>query len=316
MKDSYGREIDYLRVSVTDRCNLRCMYCMPPDGVRKLAHDDILSFEEIAEIAGAAVRLGIRKIRLTGGEPLLRQGIIDLTGMLSALPGLEELTLTTNGLLLPRMARGLKAAGVSRVNISLDTLDPTKYVRITRGGNLTEALSGIRAAEEAGLTPVKLNTVLIGGFNDDEIPAFAELTRARPLEVRFIELMPMVPGCFTPEAYIGGQTVLDRLPELIALESRDGIGEMFRLPGCKGRIGLIRPVTRPFCDFCSRLRLTSDGKLKTCLHTNDEYPLRGLHGTCLTDALASAIAQKPKVRGEFRTDAIPRRVRNMNQIGG
>ena len=170
MKDTFQREITYLRISLTDLCNLRCVYCMPPEGVRKQTHNQILSLEEIGEIARAAVELGVKKIRLTGGEPLVRRGVLSLCRELRRIPRLQELTLTTNGLLLPEMAAELKAAGVDRVNISLDTLDPEKYCRITRGGRLEDALAGIQAARDAGLSPLKLNCVLIGGFNDDEIP--------------------------------------------------------------------------------------------------------------------------------------------------
>ena len=315
MKDNCGREIDYLRISLTDLCNLRCIYCMPEEGVEKLCHGDVLSLEETAEIAGAAVELGIRKIRLTGGEPLVKRGIIGLCERLSALPGLEELTLTTNGTLLPAFAKKLKAAGVSRVNISLDTLDPEKYRRITRGGELSDALAGIRAAEEAGLTPIKLNTVLMGGVNDDEISALAELTRDNPYELRFIELMPMTDG-FAPSAFISAQAVRDALPGLVPLNRKRGVAELWRLPGAAGMIGLIRPISHAFCETCNRIRLTSDGRIKTCLHTSSEIPLRGLHGDALTEALRSAILSKPPRRGTLSAEQSSGAGRSMNQIGG
>ena len=315
MKDACGREIDYLRISLTDLCNLRCIYCMPPEGVTKLCHSGVLSLEETAEIAAAAVALGIKKIRLTGGEPLVKRGIIGLCEKLSALPGLEELTMTTNGTLLPAFARELKAAGVSRVNISLDSLDPEKYRRITRGGELSDALAGIRAAEEAGLTPIKLNTVLMGGINDDEIAALTELTRTKPYELRFIELMPMTEG-FPPSAFLGAQTVPQAVPELVPLGKKRGVAELWQLPGGAGTVGLIRPISHAFCAECDRIRLTSDGKLKTCLHTDSELSLRGLHGEALTEALRSAILSKPPRRGELSADRTSGAGRTMNQIGG
>ena len=193
MRDSCGRTIDYLRLSVTDLCNYRCQYCMPPEGVEKRLHSDILSIEELAEIAAAAVRCGVKKIRLTGGEPLVRRGLPDLCRMLRAIPGLAELCLTTNGSLLPQLARPLRDAGVDRLNISLDTLRPDRFAAMTRLGTLQDVLAGIKAAEAAGFRNLKFDTVLIGGFNDDEIEDFVNLSREHPWEMRFIELMPMGP---------------------------------------------------------------------------------------------------------------------------
>ena len=193
MRDSCGRTIDYLRLSVTDLCNYRCQYCMPPEGVEKRLHSDILSIEELAEIAAAAVRCGVKKIRLTGGEPLVRRGLPDLCRMLRAIPGLAELCLTTNGSLLPQLARPLRDAGVDRLNLSLDTLRPDRFAAMTRLGTLQDVLAGIKAAEAAGFRNLKFDTVLIGGFNDDEIEDFVNLSREHPWEMRFIELMPMGP---------------------------------------------------------------------------------------------------------------------------
>ena len=316
MKDLFQREITYLRISLTDLCNLRCAYCMPPEGVEKRDHCQILSLEEIGEIAREAVSLGVRKIRLTGGEPLVRRGMISLCRDLRDIPGLEELALTTNGLLLPDMAAELKAAGVDRANISLDTLDHRKYRRITRGGSLDAALAGIRAAKDAGLTPLKLNCVLIGGFNDDEIPALAALTRQEPVEVRFIELMPIGDAAgFGPEAYLPCEAVLERLPELTPVEEA-GVAERFRLPGAAGTVGLIRPVSRCFCQRCDRIRLTADGCLKPCLHSREEIPLRGLHGSELRQKLAEAILRKPERHGELSASSRSQAARDMNQIGG
>ena len=318
MKDAFQREITYLRISLTDLCNLRCAYCMPPEGVEKRDHCQILSLEEIGEIAREAVSLGVRKIRLTGGEPLVRRGMLSLCRDLRDIPGLEELALTTNGLLLPDMAAELKAAGVDRVNISLDTLDHKKYRRITRGGSLDAALAGLQAAKDAGLTPLKLNCVLIGGFNDDEIPALAALTRQEPVEVRFIELMPIGDAAgFGPEAYLPCEAVLERLPELTPVEeAAGGVAERFRLPGAAGTVGLIRPLSRCFCVRCDRIRLTADGCLKPCLHSREEIPLRGLHGSELRQKLAEAILRKPERHGELSASVRSQAARDMNQIGG
>lgn len=315
MRDLWGREITYLRVSLTERCNLRCAYCMPP-GAGRRSRGDVLSLEEIGEIVGAAVELGIRKIRLTGGEPLVRRNMLSLCRELGRLPGLEELTLTTNGILLPSMAPALREAGVRRVNVSLDTLNPAKYRRITRLGSLEAALAGLRAAKEWGLTPLKINCVLIGGFNDDEIPALAALTACEPVEVRFIELMPIGQGAaFGPEAYLPCQAVLERLPQLEPLEGR-GVAERYRLPGAAGTVGLIRPLSRCFCGNCNRIRLTADGFLKPCLHAREEISLRGLHGDRLRQALSEAIARKPAQRGPLSALEPSRAARDMNRIGG
>ncbi len=314
MKDQFDREITYLRISITDLCNLRCRYCMP-DGVCRKRHEDILSFEEIEEIASAAARLGVRKLRVTGGEPLVRRGCVDLCRMLAAIDGIEELDLTTNGTLLPRYAKDLKAAGVTRVNVSVDSLDPEKYAAITGGGVLQEALEGIRAAQEAGLAPLKLNVVLIGGFNDDEIPAFVELTRQMPIELRFIELMPMG-GHFGPEAYLPGDAVLQRVPALSPLPDTGGVARLYRLPEGLGRVGLISPLSRHFCASCNRLRLTSEGHLKPCLHSAQEINVRGLHGEELMETLRNAIHAKPRMHGVLDAEHRSEAGRTMNTIGG
>lgn len=317
MKDSFGRDITYLRISVTDLCNLRCRYCMPEEGVEKLCHRDILSLEEIYEVAEAAVSLGITKIRLTGGEPLVRRGLPSLIGRLAKLPGLCDLAMTTNGLLLPELAEELRAAGLMRLNISLDTLDAAKYSDITRGGELQKALDGIRAAEEAGFAPLKLNTVLIGGFNDDEIPALCELTRERGISLRFIELMPIGHADpFGEEAYLPCAAVPERVPELQPLPRGDGVATLYRLPGARGTVGLIRPLSHHFCGECNRLRLTADGFLKPCLHSAEELPLRGLHGEALKNALRDAILRKPAQHGALSAGERSESARDMHQIGG
>lgn len=314
MQDGFGRTIDYLRLSVTDLCNYRCQYCMPEDGIEKRPHEDILTLEELANAAEAAVRCGVKKIRLTGGEPLVRNGLVDLCRKLRAIDGLEELCLTTNGALLPRLAAPLREAGVDRLNISLDTLRPDRFKEITRCGALEDVLSGIRAAEDAGFTNLKLDTVLIGGFNDDEIGDFLELTRQHPWEVRFIELMPMGPcAAWDKSRFLPIDVITERFPDLIPI-APSGVARRYRLPDGIGTVGLISPVSHEFCDQCRRIRITADGKLKGCLHSREEVSLKGLHGAELEDAIRQGIAHKPaRHHLSQRPSDTPR---NMNQIGG
>ena len=314
MLDGCGRTIDYLRLSVTDLCNYRCRYCMPPEGVAKRDHGDILSLEELADIARAAVRLGVKKIRLTGGEPLVRRGIVELCRQLRTIPGLQELCLTTNGALLPQLAAPLREAGLDRLNISLDTLRPDRFAEMTRLGHLSDALAGIEAAEAAGFHNLKLDTVLIGGFNDDEINDFINLTREHPWEVRFIELMPMGPCAgWDRSRFLPAETVLDRTAELEPIEAQ-GVARRYQLPGALGTVGLISPVSHDFCADCRRIRVTADGKLKGCLHSREEIPLRGLHGQALEDAVRRGILHKPE--RHHLTERSSDTPRNMNQIGG
>lgn len=314
MRDQFDREITYLRISITDLCNLRCQYCMP-EGVCQKQHADILSFEEIVEIVEASAKLGVKKVRITGGEPLVRRNCVELVRMVAAVPGIEEVDMTTNGVLLSRYAKELKEAGLRRVNISLDSLKPEKYADITGGGKLQDALEGVKAAFEAGLTPVKINTVLIGGFNDDEITDFVELTRTSPIELRFIELMPMG-GKFGKSAYVPGQTVLDRVPALVPIPHDGGVARLYRLSEGKGRVGLISPLSRHFCGTCNRLRLTSEGNLKPCLHSGQEILVRGKHGTELLEALQTAIMNKPQMHGTLDAEHLSEAGRAMHTIGG
>lgn len=315
MKDTFEREITYLRVSVTDLCNLRCRYCMGEDGVEKLSHSDILSHEEIEEIVRAAVDCGVRKVRVTGGEPLVRPGIVDICRRIGAIEGVEELCLTTNGVLLPRFAKDLHSAGVARLNISLDTLRAERYVDITRIGTLENALDGLKAAKEAGFPPPKINCVLMGGVNDDEIPDFVELTRNEAVSVRFIELMPIGPCMgWDRRRFIPDEAVLRAVPELEPVQDdSDGVARLYRLPDGAGTVGLIRPVSDHFCPNCNRLRLTADGKLKPCLHSALEIPVRGLHGDELTATIRQAVLAKPQ---RHHLDEGSESLRNMNAIGG
>ncbi len=315
MNDTLGRKITYLRLSVTDLCDLRCIYCMPEHGVPKRAHSEICSLEELCDMAAAAVSLGVRKVRITGGEPLVRRGVVSLCRMLRALPGLEELCLTTNGVRLPELAAPLREAGVDRLNISLDTLRPERYRSITRIGELSSVLRGLDAAEAAGFSHTKLNCVLMGGVNDDEIEDFVRLTQARPLSVRFIELMPMGACAKWEKArFLPAGAVLDRVPELEPAGT-DGVSRLYRIPGAAGTVGLIEPMSHAFCAECSRIRITADGKLKPCLHADTEIALRGLHGEALLDAIRQGIARKPE-RHALMRGGESHAGRCMSEIGG
>jgi cyclic pyranopterin phosphate synthase len=314
VEDTFGRTVDYLRLSVTDLCNYRCRYCMPEDGVCKKAHQNILSVEECLEICRAAVACGVKKIRLTGGEPLLRNGILDICRGISAINGVQELCLTTNGSLLPNMAAALRNAGVSRLNLSLDTLVPERFSAITRRGQLSDVMNGIRAAEEAGFTNLKINSVLIGGFNDDEIGDLIALTVDHAWEIRFIELMPMGPCAdWDTTCFLSNETILERFPFLTPLESQ-GVARRYRFPGAKGTVGLISPLSHEFCSQCRRIRVTADGKLKGCLHSREEISLKGLHGQQLETAIRWGIRQKPQCH--HLTERPSDTPRTMNQIGG
>ena len=317
MFDRYGRDIRYLRLSVTELCNLRCRYCMPADGVCKKAHDEMLTEDEMICAVRAAASLGITKLRITGGEPLVKKNIVSICRRAAAVEGIEELCITTNGTLLPSLALPLREAGVRRVNISLDTLDKDKFRYITRLGELDQALAGIDAALDAGFEKIKLNAVLIGGFNDDEIPALAELTRRWPVDLRFIELMPMLDDdAFGPEAFLPCGTVLERLPELVPEADDGGVAKLYQLPGAKGRIGLISPVSAHFCAACNRIRLTADGRIKPCLHSGAEYSLKGRDYDGMLETLRSAILSKPSWHGALDAENHSRAGRSMNQIGG
>ena len=317
MKDRFGREITYLRVSVTERCNMRCRYCMPAEGICKKDHSEMLTQEELVTAVRTAASLGIRKVRLTGGEAMVKKNILEICREIARIPGIEELCLTTNATLIGDCAGDLREAGIRRINISLDTLDPEKYTWITRGGNLENALKGLDAALRAGFEKVKINTVLIGGFNDDEIPALAELTRKHPVDVRFIELMPM-PECdvFEESAYIPCTRVTEVLPELVSVPPDGGVAKLYRLQEAKGYVGLISPVHAHFCGTCSRLRLTSDGKLKPCLHSAEEYPVKGMTEEEMKKQFERAILEKPEWHGELSRENKSRAARRMNQIGG
>jgi len=314
MKDGFGRDIYYLRMSVTDKCNLKCVYCRPGCASQQTVHD-LLSVEEIAEIVRASSACGIRKVRLTGGEPLVRNNIVDICKAVSQTPGISELCLTTNGILLPQYAPELKAAGVTRVNISLDSLDPVTYKKITRVGTLEEAMRGVYAALDTGFRSVKINAVLMGGVNDSEISELMELTRKYDANIRFIEMMPIGETAFTEGAsYVSVSKVLEIAPDLQEI-GFEGVAKLYKLPGGRGSIGLICPISSHFCHICNRIRVTSDGKLKPCLHSAQEIPLRGLSGKELEEAICSATLKKPW-KHYLESGEKSRSKRNMNEIGG
>jgi len=317
MIDKHGREISYLRISLTELCNFRCRYCMPEEGVEKKSHSEMMTEEELVSLVRAAAALGIKKLRVTGGEPLIKKNIVSICRTLSSIPGIEELCLTTNGTKLPQLAKELKAAGVNRINLSLDTLDAEKYAYITRRGRLEDFMAGLDAALEAGFDKLKINTVLIGGFNDNEIRPLAELTLKYPVDVRFIEMMPMYDsGDFGPQSFISYTKVLEELPEAVEMPPDGSVAKLWRLPGAMGNVGLISPISAHFCSECNRIRLTSDGKLKPCLHSGEEYSIKGLDYDGMYELLKDVIWNKPAWHGDL--DALHRSKagRNMNEIGG
>ncbi|MFC2065694.1 GTP 3',8-cyclase MoaA [Chloroflexota bacterium] len=324
LSDSFQRPINYLRISVTDRCNLRCVYCMPADGVCLTSHKDILSYEEIRTIVESAADLGISKIRITGGEPLVRAGLPELICMLSRIEAIDDISLTTNGILLERYAAELKSAGLRRVNVSLDTLKPAKFKSITRGGNLDDVLRGIETAKSAGLNPVKINVVVMSGINDDEVLDFAARTIDEEWHVRFIELMPSSSGETEDSQFVSVDDMKLRLESLGELEPclasvGNGPAKYFRLPDAKGTIGFITPVSEHFCISCNRLRLTADGKLRLCLLSEEEIDLRqplrsGISSAELKRLIQEAVASKPGSH-KLAEGRIPQD-RPFSQVGG
>lgn len=323
--DAYQRRIDYLRLSITDRCNLRCVYCMPPEGLPLLSHADILTYEEILRLVEVAVRMGISKIRITGGEPLVRRNVVYLCERIAAIGGVGSFSLTTNGILLHHYAKSLRKAGVERVNISLDTLRPERFEAVTRLGRFDQVWRGIEAAREAGFAPIKLNMVVMRGVNDDEIEDMALLTTKHPFHVRFIELMPFSADVFQ-DRFFSSEETLERISGLGPLspcESRNSNGpaRYFQLEGAPGKIGIISPISHHFCPGCNRLRVTADGKLRTCLFSTEETDLfsllrRKASGEELAGVIRQAIASKPEKHR--LSPGLPRKCadRPMARIGG
>ncbi|MFZ3100702.1 MAG: GTP 3',8-cyclase MoaA [Desulfitobacteriaceae bacterium] len=323
MQDQFKRQIEYLRISVTDRCNLRCRYCMPENGVDWMTHEAILTFEEILRIIKISTRLGFKRFRITGGEPLVRKDILSFLQQASEIPSVEDLMLTTNGILLAEYALELKKAGVKRVNISLDTLDTQRFRENTRGGELEKVLQGVLRSREVGLDPVKLNVVVIRSFNLDELAKFLELARQSPIHVRFIELMPIGASADSSADFVSIGEMKDSLG-LSGLEVKKDIlgggpAEYIRPEGYQGSIGFISALSQHFCDTCNRVRLTADGKLRPCLHSPQEIDLKGLLRTGKTDSeiadvFATAVWHKP---AEHHMNDQPwQDKRVMSQIGG
>lgn len=334
MKDQYGRGIEYLRISLTDRCNLRCIYCMPEEGVPFRDHESILRVEEIADFTRRAAEAGIKRVRLTGGEPLVRKGVVDLIRDISSIDGIEDISLTTNGTLLPKMAGDLREAGLTRVNISLDTLDPVQFTYITRLGKIEDAFAGIDAALEHGFDPVKINAVAVRSL-DQDFYGFAKLSMDRPLHVRFIEYMPVGESAggtgagWTEDDIIPASEIIARINEGAAAEgigplepvededSPSGAGPAiyYRLPGAQGTVGFISAMSNHFCASCNRLRLTADGKIRPCLFSDDEIDvmaaIRAEDDEAIDLAIEQAIGIKPDEHHEKRGTA-----RKMSQIGG
>jgi len=325
MRDQYGRPIRDLRISLTDRCNLRCVYCMPADGIRFRPPDELLQDHEILLLTRIAAELGVRKVRLTGGEPTVRPGLVELVRGIAAIPGIADVALTTNGIRLRHLAEPLARAGLRRVNVSLDTLDPEAFRRITRGGRLEDVLEGIRAAEQAGLHPIKVNCVVVRGFNEEAVVSLAALTLDRPWEVRFIEVMPFGEVAdFATGGIVRTEETMARIEAAFGpLEPLDLSGEdparTYRIHGARGTLGFISPVSQPFCARCGRLRLTADGKLRLCLLRDDEEDLltplrRGASYEELREIFRAAAYRRPF--GHALAERMYPHRRVMVQIGG
>jgi cyclic pyranopterin phosphate synthase len=326
LADAFQRPITYLRISVTDRCNLRCVYCMPEDGLPWIEKGEILTFEEIVAIVRAAARIGVRAIRLTGGEPLVRRDLERLVGMIAAIEGIDDISLSTNGLLLAEQAPGLRAAGLTRVNVSLDTLRADRFFAIARRPGLERVLAGIDAAFAAGLAPVKLNCVVMRGQNDDEIEAFAELTRERAVAVRFIEMMPVAENVGAhADAYVSATEILDRIRAVGELRPADGPAgngpaRYYAFDGAPGSIGVISPLSHDYCETCNRVRLSADGRLKLCLFGDHFIDLRtpvrdGSGEDALIAILRGSMYVKPE-RHHLGVGQTASAMRALSEIGG
>lgn len=320
--DRYGRTIDYLRISVIDRCNLRCVYCTPEEGIDLLPHDDILSYEEMLSFSEAAVGLGIKSIRLTGGEPLIRRDFVGFVERLAAIPGLEDVSITTNAVLLEEFAEPLFKAGVRRVNVGIDTFNPEKFKKITRLGDVSRAVAGIKKAMEVGMAPLKLNVVVMRGVNDD-FTQFVEMAREYPVYVRFIEYMP-VTNDLKNEFFVSGKEIMERLREfgeLLPAKTPAGSGpsrKYYRFADSVGAFGQISAMTEHFCPECSRLRLTADGKIRLCLFSDYEIDVKPalrpeFDRAKMEELIKQAVDEKPE---KYSLDGRDQDGRTMSQIGG
>jgi len=327
--DQYGRTFTYLRVSVTDLCNLRCVYCMPEEGMQWLPREEILSFEEITTVVEAAAACGVHKIRLTGGEPLVRREIEKLAGMVARVPGITDLALTTNGTRLGELAAPLAAAGLRRINISLDTLKPDRFKAIARRHELGEVLDGIAAAKRAGLSPIKINMVVLGGLNDDEVADFAAMTLEQALDIRFIEYMPLeeAKGCAMGSGSFGfipndvtKRRISERFGALEPLETGEGMqgpAEVFRLKGALGRLGFISAMSAPFCRLCDRLRLTATGEVRSCLLDGGGIEIKSLLRNGGTrEQIIAAFEHAARIKPEVHKDWAQIPPASMSRIGG
>lgn len=326
LQDKYQRTISYLRLSVTDRCNLRCIYCMPETGVRFISHGDILTYEEILHLVGLTVQRGIRKVRVTGGEPLVRKGFTGFLERLCRIKGLEEVSLTTNGVLLKECAADIKRCSICRINVSLDSLRPERFERITGKDCLQQVWEGIEEAMHMGFDPIKINVVAMKGVNDDEILDFAQLALKHPYHVRFIELMPIGDGNgWRPEQFMSWDEIYDRVRFIgtltpVSSGPNDGPAQRYKLDGARGEIGLIGALSHHFCAACNRLRLTAEGTLRGCLFSDQETdlktPLReGSGDDAILQLIEQTIEDKPKDHGLLAQG--PRKcVRQMHSIGG
>jgi cyclic pyranopterin phosphate synthase len=326
LADQFKRPITYLRISVTDRCNLRCVYCMPEAGLQWIPKGDILTFEEIARIVEAGASAGLHSVRLTGGEPLVRRDLPELVRMLAAIPGIDDISLSTNGILLAEQVEALVAAGLRRVNVSLDTLRAERFSALARRPGLERVLQGIDAAAAAGLAPVKLNCVVMRGRNDDELGDFAALTRERELFVRFIELMPVAENLeLQREAYVSCEEMLERVGAIESLLPVDGPGgngpaRYFAFPGARGAIGVISPLSHDYCERCNRVRLSAEGRLRLCLFGDYEIDLRtplraGASREQLVELFRGGMLIKPE-RHHLRLGEQSSRMRAFSEIGG
>ncbi|MCA9860006.1 MAG: GTP 3',8-cyclase MoaA [Thermomicrobiales bacterium] len=323
--DAYGRQMTYLRISLTDRCNFRCIYCMPAAGMVFQPREELLTDDELLRLVALFAQSGFTKFRLTGGEPTIRPHVEDLIRQMKQFPGVEEISMTTNGLLLPRMAAELKDAGLDRINVSIDTLDPLRFKFMTRGGRLDLVMAGIEEAERVGIGPIKLNTVVVRGQNEQEVIDMAALSIDRPWEIRFLEIMPMEGvGMVYDEGLVTTEETKARLEmhygRLVPVDSNPSDpARLWQLPGARGTIGFISPVSEPFCQFCNRVRLTADGKLRLCLLRNDEIDFReemrgGATDEDLLRRLRAGIWRKPWGHGLAEGDL--NIGRGMSQIGG
>jgi cyclic pyranopterin phosphate synthase len=326
VKDQFGRQIRYLRISVTDKCNLRCTYCMPPEGLDWIPKPELLTYEEIASIVRQMAELGLERVRLTGGEPLVRRDLSRLIRMLAEIPRIRDISLSTNAVLLPRYGQELREAGVQRVNISLDTLRRDRFEELARRPVrlFDQTMAGIESAAAIGFDPIKINCVVLRGLNDDEVAEFAEATRTRPWHVRFIELMPVGQNLHLADRFVAADEVLRRLESIGTLEEAagphgNGPARYYRFPKARGTVGVITPLSHNYCERCNRMRLTADGRLRTCLFGDHEVDLKApLRETGrIESAVREALSEKPKQHYlQLGTVAGSGGLEALSQVGG